>query len=121
MNATLLFVEPDPFFRSIYERLFRAEGFDVVCAAHGERVVDLVKQVQPRAILMALALPRKDGFEVMEELKSVPECQSIPLFVFSRVGSRDVVERCFENGVCEYLIKGHQHPEEVVACIKKYL
>ena len=59
MNATLLFVEPDPFFRSIYERLFRAEGFDVVCAAHGERVVDLVKQVQPRAILMALALPRK--------------------------------------------------------------
>lgn len=119
MPKTILFVEPDHFLAKTYETQLIREGYRVVHLPHGERVATIAASEKPDLILLALALPKKDGFEVLEELQTNMEVRQIPIVIFSRIGSKDIIERCTEYGACDYLIKAHHGPEDVLACIRK--
>ncbi|MFB5650486.1 response regulator [Leptospira wolffii] len=69
-------------------------------AKDGEEAMDFVKgegefvgSARPDLILLDLNLPKKNGLEVLEELKSDPDYKRIPVVVLTTSGSdRDVIE-----------------------------
>ncbi|TGK38817.1 response regulator [Leptospira andrefontaineae] len=68
-------------------------------AKDGEEAIDFVKGEgefvgarRPDLILLDLNLPKKNGLEVLEELKSDPEYKRIPVVVLTTSGSdRDII------------------------------
>ena len=59
----------------------------------------------PRLILLDLKLPRVDGFEVLQRIKSDPLTRTIPVVVLtSSMEQRDVVES-YQLGVNSYIVK----------------
>jgi CheY-like chemotaxis protein len=59
----------------------------------------------PRLILLDLKLPRVDGFEVLQRIKSDPATRSIPVVVLtSSMEQRDVLES-YQLGVNSYIVK----------------
>lgn len=59
----------------------------------------------PRLILLDLKLPKVDGLEVLQQLKSDPRTQSIPVVVLtSSQEERDIVES-YKLGVNSYIVK----------------
>jgi DNA-binding response OmpR family regulator len=87
-------------------------------ALHGEDGLSSALKHQPDLIILAIVLPRKDGFQVLDELKAHAETKNIPVIIFSDLGSREDVDRCFKAGACEYLIKAHHTPEELLTRAK---
>jgi two-component system response regulator len=66
----------------------------------GRRVEDV-----PKVILLDLKLPKVDGMEVLERIKSDPRTRSIPVVVLtSSSEERDVVES-YQLGVNSYIVK----------------
>jgi len=60
---------------------------------------------RPRVILLDLKLPKVDGLEVLERLKSDPRTQAIPVVVLSSSREeRDVMES-YRLGVNSYIVK----------------
>lgn len=53
---------------------------------------------RPDLILLDLDLPKKDGAELIGEIRSMPELKNVPVVVFSRSQSREDVWRCYELG-----------------------
>jgi two-component system response regulator len=59
----------------------------------------------PKVVLLDLKLPKVDGLEVLERLKSDPRTKSIPVVVLtSSREQRDVVES-YDLGVNSYIVK----------------
>ena len=60
---------------------------------------------RPDLVLLDLNLPRKDGREVLAEIKSHPELKSIPVVILTSSQSRDDITRTYELGANAYVAK----------------
>lgn len=59
----------------------------------------------PAFILLDLNMPRKDGREVLAELKTTPHFESIPVIIFSTTSNEREMKRCYELGANSYITK----------------
>ncbi len=110
----ILIIEDDVFLNELMAKKLIEEGFDVLKAANGEEGLDRTRQDRPDLILLDLILPGMDGFEILEKLKEDPETSSIPVIILSNLGQREDIERGFDLGADDYLIKAHFTPDEIV-------
>lgn len=117
----ILIIEDDGFLIQMYASKLEMEGFKVLAAVDGEKGLRIVKKEQPDLILLDLLLPKKDGFEVLAELKKDSKLKDIPVVVLTNLGQREDIERCFNLGAVDYLIKAHFIPSEVIAKLKSLL
>jgi CheY-like chemotaxis protein len=72
-------------------------------------------------VLLDLALPKRDGFNVLAELKRRPETKGIPVIVLTNLSQKEQIDRCFSLGAKDVLIKAHFVPSEVVAKVRTVL
>jgi len=80
----------------------------------GEIGLSMAKKEKPDLILLDLILPKKAGFEVLQELKNEPETMEIPVIVLTNLESPDDVEKALELGAKTYLIKSNYNLEEIL-------
>jgi two-component system response regulator len=59
----------------------------------------------PVVILLDLKMPRVDGIEVLEKLKSDERTKHIPVTVFTSSQEHPDVEKCYALGVNSYVVK----------------
>jgi two-component system response regulator len=90
----------------------------------GEAAIDFVQQrgdysdrPRPDLILLDLNLPRKDGREVLEELKSDPESRRIPIVVLTTSAEERDVLQAYDRHVNAYVRKPVQF-EEFIAAVR---
>ncbi len=115
----LLLIESDPFLAMMLLKRFRRERFDVRHASHAEEAWRFIAMEQPDAILAGLVLPRKDGFEFLQELRAHPTAAGVRVAVYTRLGTREDIERCRSCNVDAYFIKSHHTPDEVVSSLRR--
>lgn len=119
--SKILIIDDDAFLSSIFKQKFEAEGFEAFAAGSGEDGLRMAGEKKPDVILLDLLMPRMDGFQVLEHLKSNPATQSIPVFIFTNLGQPGDIERCKSLGAAGYAIKTQTLPDEVVNQVKKLI
>jgi len=77
-------------------------GYNVVVARDGEEAVKKAREVKPFAITLDVMLPKKDGWQVLQELKNLAETENIPVIIVSIVDECDIG---FSLGAVGYLVK----------------
>ena len=83
-------------------RKFLGQEYRVVGLLSGENAVGKAKELNPLAITLDILMPRKDGWEVLRELKDTPETQDIPVIILSIVDDKRLG---FSLGATEYIVK----------------
>jgi two-component system, cell cycle response regulator DivK len=69
--------------RDGYAEYLRSCGFDVRTAAGADEFRGLVASAVPAAIVMDLALPHVDGFDLARELRLNPQTKDVPILAVS--------------------------------------
>ncbi len=69
------------------------------------REVQSVNGQLPDLILLDINMPRKDGFEVLAELKSDAVLRRLPVVVFSTSDSQEDIDRAYEKGASSFITK----------------
>ncbi|HEY0069344.1 MAG TPA: ATP-binding protein, partial [Chloroflexia bacterium] len=100
--GTVLVAEDDADQREIICDMLELEGFEVVLAETGDEALELAAQFRPSAIALDVILPRRDGWEVLEELRKDPRTRDIPVLIISVVDQTDFGKKL---GADEYLLK----------------
>jgi chemotaxis family two-component system response regulator Rcp1 len=76
----------------------------------------------PDIVLLDLNLPRKDGREVLAEIKNDDNLQHIPVIALTSSSSDSDIERCYDLGVNAYLVKPTDFGKfvDVVNAVEKF-
>ncbi len=86
----------------IMKKYLNRLGCRVIFARDGSEVFAKARELRPIAITLDLVLPRKNGWEVLAELKADSETSGIPVIIASVL---DNEERAFCLGAFRYLVK----------------
>jgi len=77
-------------------------GYNTVVATDGDKAVKMAREVKPFAITLDIMLPKKDGWQVMQELKSFQDTRDIPVIIISVIDDQSFG---FSMGAVGYLVK----------------
>lgn len=118
----ILIIEDDQFLREFYEELLQAEGFSVDSASDGETGLNMLKGGGYNLILLDIMLPKKDGLQILKEIKSSPpEKPNGPIVVLTNLGQDSIIRTCYELGAAGYMIKSALNPDQVLVELYNYL
>lgn len=117
----VLVVEDETFLVKIYSVKLKKEGFDVSIATDGEEAVKLAAEVKPDLILLDLILPKLNGFEALERMRTNPVNKTTPVLVLSNLGQEEDIKRATALGASDYLVKANFSIQDIVAKIKEVL
>ncbi len=70
LNRRVLIVDDDPNIIGFVKLLLEAEGYSVATAGNGKEALDVVKQHQPRVVLLDMVMPVMDGWEFSRQLRA---------------------------------------------------
>jgi CheY-like chemotaxis protein len=95
----ILVVEDDPVNQMILSDFLRANGYETVAASTGPEGIERFESDAPDLLLVDVQLPRKNGFELVREIKSRPTGTKTPILLMSAVYSdRDQSNRTIQLG-----------------------
>jgi signal transduction histidine kinase/DNA-binding response OmpR family regulator len=110
-KKTILAIDDNPEAIDII-RKYLGRDYRVVSFLSGEGAVEKAKEIKPMAITLDIMMPKKDGWQVLRELKQTPETQDIPVIILSIIDNKRLG---FSLGAAEYIVK----PLEKQALLKK--
>lgn len=116
---TILFIEDEPTLQKRIEEALTKEGFQIENAMDGEAGLQKAREIKPDLILLDIILPKKDGFEVLKELKQDESTKNIPVVILTNLESSNDVEKALGLGATTYLVKANYELSEIIAKIKE--
>ncbi|MFJ2386397.1 response regulator [Pseudomonas koreensis] len=99
-----LIVDDHPVVRAAVKLVLQAEGFKQIHeASDGNEVVQLIRQYQPKLLVLDLSLPVFDGLEVMNRIRANHlDCR---ILVFTSYEPLYYQDRCLRAGARAYVAK----------------
>ena len=71
MVATILCADVDRQLFKILEKALGDEGYRAIAAHDGVEAIEVVREEQPELVLLDITLPKRDGFEVLEQIRGL--------------------------------------------------
>jgi len=99
---TILVIEDEPSFIYLMQRYAAKSGWRIVVASEGREALRLVQEERPTVIMLDIALPGMDGWQVLEALKADHSTRDIPVVMCSGL---EEVRRSLHRGAVGYLQK----------------
>lgn len=95
-------------------------GHDVRLAHDGQSAIETAKDFLPQVVLLDIGLPGKNGYEVCEQMKTLPELQKTLFIAQTGWGQDEHRKRSQEAGFQHHLVKpvSIQTLEPLLASVK---
>lgn len=98
----VMVVENENKARELLTHYLSEAGYAVAHAYTGEQALQMARELSLHAIVLDILLPKKDGWDVLTELKSRPTTRDIPVVIVSITENRELG---FSLGAIEYFVK----------------
>ena len=117
----IFMADDDSLLIHINGKKFQAVGFDIEFAMDGEEAISKLKNMvmKPAVILLDFQMPRKNGFEVMEEIIKDKELKNIPVVFLTNMYEPNDERNGINLGAVAYLVKSQYIPSEIVDKVKE--
>ncbi len=105
MATKVIIVDDDRDTREMLQVALEVEGFDVMLAANGLRLISSLHVDQPDLILLDVMMSWMDGFELCRSIKRNDEFSHIPVIFISGKKMPEDIRRGYEVGAVDYFTK----------------
>lgn len=119
-SQVILIVEDNPITRKMAKVALEGGGYTVLEAQDAQSCLDLARQQKASLILQDLFLPDMDGIALLRELRSLPDCATIPIIAFSGSLTGLLEARKAGVGFSDFLVKP-VGPAKLVQTIQAHL
>lgn len=104
-NKKVLVVDDEKFVRDLIRIKLGHIGISIIEADNGLMALEMAQQQKPDLILLDVMMPKMNGFEACEKLKSNPKTAPIPIIMLTARGEKENREKGLAAGATAYLFK----------------
>lgn len=113
----VLVVEDDPLLRNLLSVKLTKSKIPYHFCHNGNDVIDIAFQYKPTLIILDLMLPGKNGIDVLNEMRKVPDFEKTPVIIFSNKDNDEDKKKAKLLGVSDFLIKAMTDLNDLVSLI----
>jgi sigma-B regulation protein RsbU (phosphoserine phosphatase) len=117
---TILVVDDTPTNLSVLVRILEGSGYRILVARNGRAALEIARRTRPDLMLLDVAMPEMNGFEVCRALKQDAETSGTIIIFLSALGEVADKVSGLELGAADYITKPFQS-EEVLARVRGQL
>jgi DNA-binding response OmpR family regulator len=103
--TTLLIADDDGDILELVHRGLSASGYEILLARDGTTALATAREQKPALVLLDVAMPSPDGYEVTSALKNDPATKDIVVILFTARSEASDVEKGYAAGADDYIIK----------------
>jgi CheY-like chemotaxis protein len=115
--ATVLICDDEPSIRELI-RISVGGPYQFVEADDGEQALELARQVRPDVLILDMMMPRRNGLEVLSEMRQDEELSDIRVIVLTAQPATR--EQAVREGADVVMVKPFE-PEEIAAAVEEVL
>ena len=116
----ILIVDDEPNIVLALELLMKKEGYEVHTVDDGERAVQAAKELRPDLILLDIMMPKMDGYEVCQRIRSDALLKDVSIIMLTAKGREVEREKGLALGADHYITKPFS-TRQVVMKVKEIL
>lgn len=105
MTRKILIVDDEPNIVISLEYLMQREGFQVAVAIDGEQALQQIAEFNPDLVLLDVMLPKRNGFEVCQEIRADPARTGIKIVMLTAKGRDTEIQKGLALGADAYITK----------------
>ncbi len=109
-TTRLLIVEDEAAVRSTLCDIFEAEGWSVRAVADAASGLQEAQLNPPDLILSDICMPGQDGYELLQQLRSLPDLVGVPLIFLTGRATPEEIRAGMEAGADDYIVKPFDPP-----------
>jgi len=121
MPANILIVEDEEILRDLIAEQLKKKGYEIRLAADGEAGWRMLGEQKPDLLLLDLLMPLMSGYDVLTKMRADADLKDVPCIVISNSGQMDDLNRAYDCGADDVLIKADFNPDQVVEKIEQLL
>jgi len=119
-KKTILLVEDNEDNLVVYRTILEHVGYSVIEARDGEEGVSRAREHLPDLILMDISIPKLDGWEATQRLKSADSTRLIPIIALTAHALEEDRQKAVQVGCDGYLAKPVE-PRRVVQEVERFV
>jgi len=116
----ILIIEDDKSLQNALVEMLTQEKYEIISAFDGEEGLQKVKEEKPDLVLLDIILPKKDGYEVLAEIKK-GEDKNIPVLILTNLEEIDNVQKALDLGATTFMVKSDFSLKDVLEKVKENL
>jgi CheY-like chemotaxis protein len=120
MPQRVLVVDDDPHVLQLLRVNFELEGYEVDSAGDGQEALDRIAAKRPDVVVCDIMMPRMNGLEMVERLRSDPSTAKLPIVLVSAKAQQSDLSAGDEAGADAYVTKPFD-PQDLLDAVAKLL
>ena len=118
LEKRILVVDDEPHVIRTLTFVLRKEGYEVSSAGDGEEAMAKIRESKPNLMFLDVMMPKKNGYEVCQEIRSNPVLKDIYIIILTAKGREADREKGISSGANEVITKPFS-PVNVVEKVKE--
>ena len=119
-DIKILLVDDEPDILEIVGYNLKNEGYQIFTASNGIEAVKFSKKINPHLILLDVMMPKMDGIEACEKIRSIKGLEDVIIAFFTARGEDYSQVAGFEAGADDYITKPVK-PKVLISKVKSLL
>lgn len=119
-KGNILIVDDEPDNLEVLSTILESEGYQVRQAINADVALKTIQIQPPELIILDIRMPKVDGYQLCQLLKSNPKTKYIPVIFLSALGKENDKGKGFELGAVDFINKPFEL-NEVLAKVKGQL
>ena len=115
MGTDILIAEDEPSILEALNFVLQRAGWSVQAVTDGEAVMNAVRRVQPRILVLDVMMPKRSGFEVLKQIRADATMRELPVLVLTAKGQQQDRRVAEELGADGFVTKPYSNVEVVDA------
>ena len=111
----ILIAEDEPSILESLDFILRRAGWSISSVTDGDAVLDAIRRLRPRMVVLDVMLPKRSGFDVLKQIRANVELSAMPVLILTAKGQQQDRRTAEELGADGFVTKPYANAEVVGA------
>jgi DNA-binding response OmpR family regulator len=113
LTTDILIAEDEPSILEALSFVLRRAGWTVQSVTDGEAVMNAVRRMRPRVLVLDVMMPKRSGFEVLKQIRADTSMRDLPVLVLTAKGQQQDRRVAEELGADRFVTKPYSNVDVI--------